>query len=225
MFFNRKHNRKERKEMAFSVDLKNVTIDGNKIIIDCGDINPASLFGGVRLSSIEVGKKFTIGDETFIMLEKVNDGKAARVIRADFLPDYQKFGSNNNWKVSPIRTDLNGGSYYKKIAALVGKDNIIEMERDLTSLDGLDDYGTCIDKISLLSAAEYAKYHKILGVMSNYPTTHWTITAFSTPSNDYSGDVCYVNSFGVLCWSGCDWGYGVRPFLTLDTSILVSCEK
>ena len=210
--------------MAFSVDLKNVTIDGNKIIIDCGDINPASLFGGVRLSSVERGKKFTIGDETFVMLEKVNDGKAARVIRADFLPEYQKFGSNNNWKVSSIRADL-GNTYYKKIAALVGKENIIEMERDLTSLDGLDDYGTCIDKISLLSAAEYAKYHKILGVMSNYPTAQWTITPFSTPSNDYSGLVCYVGSSGVLGWRGCGWGSGVRPFLTLDTSILVSCEN
>ncbi len=42
------------------------------------------------------------------------------------------------------------------------------MRRDLTSLDGLDDYGVCIDKVSMLTAAEYAKYHKILGVKSKY---------------------------------------------------------
>ena len=39
-------------------------------------------------------------------------------------------------------------------------------------------------------------------MLVNYPTAHWTITAFSTPSNDYSGCVCYVYSYGVLDWDG-----------------------
>lgn len=108
---------------------------------------------------------------------------------------------------------------------MVGASNIISMERDLTSLDGLDDYGTCDDKISLLSASEYAKYHKILGLKSNYPDWWWTITPVSTPSNVYTRNVCYVFSNGILSWSDCGCCGGVRPFLNLEPSILVSLNK
>ena len=82
-----------------------------------------------------------------------------------------------------------------------------------------------IYKISLLSASEYAKYHKILGLKSNYPDWWWTITPASTPSNDYSRYVCFVLSYGILGWGGCGCCRGVRPFLNLEPSILVSLNK
>ena len=115
--------------------------------------------------------------------------------------------------------------YFKKIAAIIGENNIISMDRDLTSLDGLDDYGTCTDKVSLLTAAEYAKYHKILGLKSNYPDWWWLITPASTPSNNYARCVCYVNSYGILGWGGCGYTSGVRPFLNLESSISVLLNK
>lgn len=115
--------------------------------------------------------------------------------------------------------------YFKKIAAIIGENNIISMDRDLTSLDGLDDYGTCTDKVSLLTATEYAKYHKILGLKSNYPDWWWLITPASTPSNDYARDVCGVCSYGVLDWGGCGCAGGVRPFLNLESSISVLLNK
>jgi len=95
------------------------------------------------------------------------------------------------------------------------------MDRDLISLDGLDDYGACTDKVSLLTAAEYAKYHKILGLKSNYPDWWWLITPASTPSNDYARCVCVVISCGFLRWGVCVYSFGVRPFLNLESSIMV----
>ena len=99
-------------------------------------------------------------------MEQADNG--TRVISKEFAYEEVKFGDNSNWDTSPIRKILNN-EYFKKIAAIIGENNIISMDRDLTSLDGLDDYGTCTDKVSLLTATEYVKYHKILGLKSNYP--------------------------------------------------------
>ena len=172
----------------------------------------------VKLSSLKPKDKFKIGEEEFIVLEQTESG--TRVISKQFAYSTMRFGDYADWKQSPIRTLLND-EYYNKISKLVGSNNIISMERDLTSLDGLDDYGTCTDKITLLSVNEYAKYHKILGLKSDYSDSWWTITPASTPSNDYVRSVCYVSSDGILDWRGCNYCFGVRPFLTFDSSISV----
>lgn len=135
-----------------------------------------------------------------------------------------KFGDNSDWKVSHIRKSLNN-EYFKKIADIVGEKNILSMYRDLTSLDGLDDYGNCTDKVSLLTSAEYAKYHKILGLKPYYPDWWWLITPESTPSNNFARSICLVNSCGFFSWVICDYRYSVRPFLTLESSISVLLNK
>lgn len=210
--------------MQITIDSANVKIENGKVTID---LNPEQLAAltcsnKVELSTLKPRDEFKLGDEVFIVLEQTDNG--TRVISKEFAYNDVKFGDNSNWNVSPIRRMLNN-EYFKKIAAIIGEKNILSMDRDLTSLDGLDDYGTCTDKVSLLTSAEYAKYHKILGLKSNYPDWWWLITPASTPSNDYSRCVCYVGSGGVLSWSDCDCSYGVRPFLNLESSISVLLNK
>lgn len=223
MLFNFKK-KKGTKNMRITIDRANVSVEGGKVIIDLDSAQLENILNAdkVQLSTLKLKDEFKIGDEVFIVLEQSDNG--TKVISKEFAYTNKAFGDCSDWKKSPIRTLLNG-DYYNKIAKLVGASNIISMERDLTSLDGLDDYGTCNDKISLLSASEYAKYHKILGLKSNYPDWWWTITPASTPSNDYSRHVCYVCSSGILGWRGCDYCYGVRPFLNLEPSILISLNK
>ena len=210
--------------MQITIDSANVKIENGKVTID---LNPEQLTAltcsnKVELSTLKSGDEFKLGDEVFIVLEQTDNG--TRVISKEFAYEEVKFGDNSNWNTSPIRRMLNN-EYFKKIAAIIGENNIISMDRDLTSLDGLDDYGTCTDKISLLTATEYAKYHKILGLKSNYPDWWWLITPASTPSNNYARSVCYVFSNGVLGWRGCGYFYGVRPFLNLESSISVLLNK
>lgn len=205
--------------MKISVEAK---VEGNKIIID---LSPSQLKKlttketKVKLSSLTPGDDFLIGDEAFIVLEQTDNG--TRVIAKEFVRYGVTFGDNSDWKLSTVRKTLNN-EYFKKIATIVGEKNIISMDRDLTSLDGLDDYGTCTDKVSLLTATEYAKYHKILGLKSNYPEWWWLITPASTPSNNYARLVCFVESIGVLGWGVCNCTGGLRPFLTLNSAITVS---
>lgn len=211
---------KGNKKMQITIDSADVKIKNGRVTID---IDPAKIsdilnIGKVQLSTLKPGSEFKIGDEMFIVLEQTENG--TRVISKEFAYTDMKFGDSSDWKVSPVRVLLNS-EYYNKISKLIGANNIIAMERDLTSLDGLDDYGTCSDKITLLTASEYAKYHKILGLKSKYSDWWWLITPVSTPSNDYARNVCCVRSNGILNWDGCGYCHGVRPFLNLESSIFV----
>lgn len=172
------------------------------------------------LSDLGPGTEFLIGDEVYIVLRHTGTGES-KVIRKELLPNSREFGPNADWKNSPIRDYLNEG-YHNRIADVIGAENIVPMRRDLTSLDGLDDCGNCIDKVSMLTAAEYAEYHKVFGTRSRYSNWWWTITPYSTPGNGYSRCVCCVDSFGTLSWGDCDCCNGVRPFLSLNSSLLVS---
>lgn len=176
--------------------------------------------GMAYLYDLAPGEEFLIGEEVYMVLEH-RGGGVSRVIRKELLRDAREFGSNADWRESQIRGYLNG-EYYERVSSFIGRENIIEFSRDLTSLDGLDDYGSCIDKISLLTAFEYAKFHSIFGARSRYRDWWWTITPFSTPSNDYARYVCCVRSGGALGWYDCDYCNGVRPFLSLNSSLLVS---
>lgn len=210
--------------MRITIDRANVSVEGGKVIIDLDSAQLENILNAdkVQLSTLKPKDEFKIGDEVFIVLEQSDNG--TKVISKEFAYTKKAFGDCSDWRKSSIRALLNG-DYYNKIAKLVGENNIISMERDLTSLDGLDDYGICNDEISLLSASEYAKYHKILGLKSNYLDWWWIITPASTPSNGHSRDVCGVRSNGILFWNSCGFCYGVRPFLNLKPSILVSLNK
>lgn len=198
-----------------------INLNGNQIPLTDEQVREIQQSFGIeqiKLSDIPVGETFKVGKYEFIVLEHTDDG--TRAISKEFACSGVKFGDNSDWKVSPIRKTLNN-EYFKKIAAIIGDKNILSMDRDLTSLDGLDDYGTCTDKVSLLTATEYAKYHKTLGLKSYYPDWWWLITPASTPSNDYARGVCYVGSDGVLNWHGCGFCLGVRPFCILNSNIFV----
>lgn len=207
------------KSMQITVDETNLKIVDGKLIIDItADIEKALQVNKVKLSTLKPGEHFMIGDKEFMVLEQKCN--STRIIAADFHLK-MKFGENCDWRESDIRKKLNG-DYLKEIENYVDSIRILSFDRDLTSLDGLDDFDTCIDRISLLSADEYRKYHKILSVNKEYPDWWYLITSYSTPSNDYATCVCSVNYNGALSWRGCDYYNSVRPFLILDSSILVN---
>jgi|GEM_PF-2274799 len=206
------------------IDLSDVKIKGNKLVINLSPqqlkiLTCSILNDKVQLSTLKPKDEFKIGDEVFIVLEQ--NGDRTKVIFKEFAYNNKTFGGNSCWKKSNIRTLLNN-DYYNKIAKLVGENNIIPMKRDLTSLDGLDDYSVCYDRISLLSVFEYAKYHKILGLKPNYSAGWWVITPYSTPSSHCCQTVCSIDTRGTIQWAISVYlRHSVRPFFTLKSSTIV----
>lgn len=170
----------------------------------------------VELGKLAPGDSFEIGDCEFLVLEQM-DGATA-VIKKTFLEEAE-FGENNNYAESPIRRTCQ--EFAGWIEKAVGEGNILEHAVDLTSIDGLMDYGEVKARASLLTADRYRKYVKILDSvkMEGY---WWMATPWSTPSHGIQYAVLCVSPSGCVDYDGYDNGNGVRPFCIFKSDILVS---
>ena len=130
------------------------------------------------------------------------------------------FGSNNDWKESDIRKYLNG-QFAEKLATEIGIENIIQFERDLLSLDGQTEYGSCNDMVSLLNVDEYRKYRKNI---TNAGYWWWLLTADSTKCNDDEVWIRVVSPSGSINSNFYDSNVGVRPVCIFSSSIFESEE-
>lgn len=170
-----------------------------------------------RLTDIPFGETFKIGKYEFIVLEHSKDTTA--VILKDLLFESKKFGKDNNYKASYV-DDL-CGDFADEISEIIGKDNLIEHTVDLTSDDGLKDYGKIKRSMSLLTTDLYRRYVEIL---DKYKVKKWwwLATAFSTPKHDPNNWVKCVSPSGYISDHDCNFYCGVRPFCILNSNIFVS---
>ena len=129
-------------------------------------------------------------------------------------------GNSNNFPKGTLCKYLNG-EFIKTLKAN-GADTsaLIPTTIDLTSDDGLKDYGETTQKIFLLTCDMYRKYRSIIPNLDDW---WWLATAYSTESNGYANNARNVNSGGGLCNSNAYYGInGVRPAFYLKSSILES---
>ena len=129
-------------------------------------------------------------------------------------------GNSNNFPKGTLCKYLNG-EFIKKLKAN-GADTsaLIPTTIDLTSDDGLKDYGKTTQKIFLLTCDMYRKYRSVIPNLDDW---WWLATAYSTESNGYASNARCVYSDGSLDSSTADNGRnGVRPAFYLKSSILES---
>lgn len=174
---------------------------------------------------VKFSKKLGVGD-TFELLglewtiiEITGGGYKCLASR---LEDGMQFDTScNNWTNSDLRKYLNE-EFYAELAEAVGEDNIIPFERNLWSLDGQTEYGTCEDKVSIINLDEYRENRALIPNADYY---WWTLTPDSTKCN---GDTRYIR---VVCPGGdfsCnfyDRNIGVRPFCIFSSAIFESEEE
>ena len=173
--------------------------------------NPA-----IRLSEVAVGDTFKIGAHEFIVLAQ--SGDTTEVIRKEPLPD-QEFGSSNNFSGSYAEQTCS--AFIEEIAGIIGEENIIEHAVDLTSDDGLQDYGAIKSRCSLLTADMYRFYVEILDKFK--PVSWWWLaTAHSTKRHENDSWVKCVSPSGYIYSCHYSGGNGVRPFSILKSTIFVS---
>lgn len=129
-------------------------------------------------------------------------------------------GNSNNFPKGTLCKYLND-EFIKKLKA-DGADTsaLIPTTIDLTSDDGLKDYGETTQKIFLLTCDMYRKYRSVIPNLDDW---WWLATAYSTEFNGYASIARFVNSDGSLNnYSAYLGDYGVRPAFYLKSSILES---
>ena len=184
----------------------------------------------------EIGKlaaesRFTYGGMEWVVLEHSLLKKAVLVLAADVLKTesgetrYMPFDEENmnDFAASSVRAFLNGDFLEELAAAGADKEAFLPLALDLTSDDGLKDYGIDRVTIGIYTDQIYREFRNIIPPASDW---HWTATPFSTARNGYEHLVRYVNSSGALNYSSAYSGVrGVRPLCVLKSDILVSFNE
>lgn len=117
------------------------------------------------------GEIFSYNGVSFVALGVEQGGLLAIV--AEPLEEEMQFNTErcNDWRKSLLRKYLNG-DYLEGL----GKEHLLPFTSDLTSDDGMKDYGTSEDYVFLLSNNLYRKYR---AVIPSYGVWWWTITPYS----------------------------------------------
>lgn len=165
-----------------------------------------------------IGNTFELAGVNWKIIDITSDGY---VCLADSIGDMKFCSENNDWRTSNLRKYLNE-EFLKKIESEIGAGNLIEFERNLLSLDGQTEYGTCDDKVSLLTVDEYREYRKLI---PNTGDWFWLISPWSTPCNDFKNSVTVVAPAGNVGLSICGSSCGVRPFCIFSSEIFESEDE
>lgn len=172
-----------------------------------------------KIKEIKQGEVFTYAGYEWIKLEQEWLCLMKNIL------EQRAFGEvNNDWRKSELRQYLNNVFYENLIKKGADEKDFLMIETDLTADDGMKDYGTSKDLISLMTADLYRKNRHLLN-----PTEDWWWLA--TPHSCqpyYSRNVGTVYFLGVLERSQAhNSRYGVRPVCKLaeDTPVDVPDEK
>lgn len=116
----------------------------------------------------------------------------------------------NDWRTSSLRKYLNG-EYLEQF----NRGDLLPFVSDLTSDDGMKNYGTAEDYVFLLSCDLYRKYRESVPRFNNW---WWTLTPWTcTPSYASSARIVYSSGEVYISYA-CD-GYGVAPACLFNPKI------
>lgn len=192
----------------------------------------------LALAQVRRGERFTLDGVEFVKLE--DDMDAAFAVAADTLPECCQFEDDD-----AEREDHNNyaGSLLSKTVERWLRDKhpaifsaVVERPIDLTTMDGMTDYGKPLAVARALTIDEYRKHRSVLPLTSK---PYWLATGWATNSSPYSdADVAYCigadGAVGVDSVGDADGTvndnlvyrvfFAPRPALYLKSSILVSVE-
>lgn len=150
----------------------------------------------IALKNAARGTAFDYAGQSWILLE--NDDGRALCLSKDII-ETRAFdeGNCNNFAVASSKEYLNGAYLDNLLEDVNGPNAFLTTELDLTTDDGLKDYGTCTVTIFLLTVDQYRRNRDVI---PNADDWWWLSTAFSTKSNGYESLARYVSTDGALGW-------------------------
>lgn len=168
----------------------------------------------MKIKDVKIGSKFKFGKIEFVKLDNSYGGclcLATGVLFGGCVDE----DNLNNWATSTLRQKL-----MEVIGDYIDTSALVPFDRDLTTDDGMTDYGHCTDTISLLTCDEYRKYRKLI---PNCGEWHWTITADSLEYSYSVRNVFLVGSLSNLNAYG--GGNVVRPLCVLKPDTIVEVQN
>lgn len=153
------------------------------------------------INNVNNGEIFKIGDVEFIKFAEA-DGIITAVTKDTVFSS--KFGENNNLVESKIIDRLTT-EFLPKITAIVGEENVVEFDTDLTTLDGVKTFGKMTSKISLPTLDFYREHTEIFDKYK-LDDRWWIATALSAYPHYNSSCVLCVSPSGDID----DYSYNVR---------------
>ena len=168
-----------------------------------------------KIADLKPGTRFTYGKHNCMVLDHLEQGTLCMVLDSVKC----KFGQNNNYAESELKEYLNEWYLDDWLNDGACFTDFVEMEVDLTADDGLDDYGKCRCFLAPRTCEQHRKYRKLI---PNPDGLEWTVTAYSTESNGFSGIACLVTALGALGTSYVYHASGVRPLFILNPSVLLN---
>ena len=139
----------------------------------------------LALAQVRRGERFTLDGVEFVKLE--DDLDAAFAVAADTLPECCQFEDDD-----AEREDHNNyaGSLLSKTVERWLRDKhpaifsaVVERPIDLTTMDGMTDYGKPLAVARALTIDEYRKHRSVLPLTSK---PYWLATGWTTNSSPYS---------------------------------------
>ena len=191
-------------------------------VIDIFERRKTIMTKKMEICKVRNGERFIVDGEEFVKLGDIAGG--AFVLLADTLPDYCAFESedadddrdHNNFIGSNVKRVVDEWLHRHKTLS----DAAMALPIDLTSMDGMTDYGMPNVYGRILTVDEYRKYRRFIPLTDK---PFWTATPWCTLSDDYDYSAYYVNSDGSLSTDGAYYAYiCARPALALKSSLLVS---
>ena len=176
----------------------------------------------IALKNAARGTAFDYAGQSWILLEK-DDGRALCLSKDIIETRAFDEGNCNNFAVASSKEYLNGAYLDNLLEDVNGPNAFLTTELDLTTDDGLKDYGTCTVTIFSLTVDQYRRNRDVI---PNADDWWWLSTAYSTEANGYEHSARLVYSGGTLGGSYAYSGYdGLRPACYLDSDLLISVDS
>ena len=180
----------------------------------------------IELARVRRGERFTLDGVEFVKLDDVNG--ESFVLMADVIPETCPFERDedredaNNFDGSHIQ-----GVIYRWAEQHKGIYDAMEARIiDLTTMDGMTDYGRPVVNARLLTIDEYRRYRPFIPLASR---PFWLATGWTTNTAPYSDATYayYVNTSGASNGTGVYSAnyYCPRPAFYLKSDIFVSVEE
>ena len=166
---------------------------------------------------MNIGDKIKYKGFEWIVLDL--DGDKVTVIMSSFwkvMPFSDK--NRNDWGESDIRKTLQ-----ENLLPALGEENLITHITDLVADNGDKRYGTCEDKVWLLSCDEYRKYREtILQGFDFDDEWMWTLTPWYINDVGFGHNVRSINPSGTVHNTSAYSSHGVAPACIINLKSLES---